>query len=415
MQTKLFFKVFIVLISSIFLSAVVHAQSSGVAIVNVTAYVKPGVPPIQHATILMRDGRFEKIGKAEDVTVPSSYTVWDGTGKYATAGYWNSHVHFIERKWDHAKEAVRDSLEKYLSDMFLSRGFVYVFDLAQLEFDNLQALRRRIAQHEVKGPTILAVGVPFTSKSPFYIKPLTLPELSTSREVTKHIRQQLSAGAEGIKIWSASPTGTAIDYMPQPLIRKAAQLCRRRGVPLFAHPSNLRGVNIAVDNGVTVLAHVAADDRRVWDDDVVNKMVRRGVALIPTLKLHYWDLRSVGIHPDTTRLVATALGQLEKFHQAGGKVLFGTDVGYMTDADAEEEYVAMHRAGMSFDQILASLTVNPATTFRRQKSSGMIQSGGVADLVVLDKDPSDDPKNFSTVRWTFHRGEILFTKNAAWR
>ena len=386
------------------------AQEKGFAIVNVTAFTQPYVAPIHDATILISKGKITKVGSTKEIPVPRGYRIIDGTGKYATSGFWNSHVHFIESKWADAGWQSKDSLEGNLKDMLTSRGFVYVFDLAQVEFENLNHLRNRIKSGEIKGPTIYAVGVPFTSKSPFYIAPLTLPELKTQNAVRAHIEEQRALGADGVKLWSASPTGKEIDYMASNLIREAAIITKRNKIPLFAHPTNLKGVEAAANHGVNVLAHVAADDRKVWDSTMVQTLVRNEVALIPTLKLHFWDLRMAGIATETSELIHTAIAQLREFNDAGGTVLFGTDVGYMMDYDTEEEFVHMAAAGMTFDEILASLTTHPAKKFGRIKQTGTIERSKTADLVLLDEDPRKDAAVFSKVVLTLHKGEVLFKK-----
>lgn len=403
------FLIIIYILSSAFSKKCI-AQNGNIAITNVTVFTEPFKKPIEKATILISKGKFEKVGLTKFIKITEGYEVIDGEGKYVTAGYWNSHVHLIERQWNNAKNISKDSLENSLQEMFTSKGFVYVFDLAQLEFENLNNLRYRIKTGEVKGPTILAVGVPFTSKSPFYISPLKLPELKTATEVKKHINKQMMMGANGIKIWSASPTGQSIDYLSPKLIKVASEITQKHKIPLFAHPSNLKGVVNAIENGVTVLAHVAADDKIVWDSTLVNKMVNKKVALVPTLKLHFWDLRSAGINTDTSKLITTAINQLSAFNKAGGLVLFGTDVGYMNDYDINEELEQMYKAGMSFDQILASLTTNPAMKFNFSKKTGTIKAGKNADLVILNSNPLVDPRNFSTVAMTIHNGKIIFVK-----
>jgi len=42
------------------------------------------------------------------------------------------------------KDISADSLESFLQEMFTSKGFVYVFDLAQIDFKNLNSLQGRI-------------------------------------------------------------------------------------------------------------------------------------------------------------------------------------------------------------------------------------------------------------------------------
>lgn len=385
-------------------------QSEKLAITNITAFTEPYTPPIEHATILISNGKFKRIGLTDQVKIPKGYTIIDGSGKYATAGFWNSHVHFMEPKWNDVRSIARDSLAVYLQEMFTAKGFTYVYDLAQLDIKNFNALRDIIRTERLKSPIILSVGVPITSASPFYISPLKLPELKTTKEVRKHIRTQISNGASGIKLWTASPTGDSINYLDTLLIAKAASMTRRKRMPLFAHPSNLRGVEIAVEHGVSVLAHVAADDRKVWDDTLVKKMVAHNVALIPTLKLHFWDLRSVGLSTDNNPLTVTAIRQLETFHKGGGLVIFGTDVGYMDDYDIEEELVQMQNAGMGFDQILAALTSNPAHKFNLSKKTGTISIGKNADLVILNKNPALAIQHLTTVYMTILNGIIIFVQ-----
>lgn len=384
------------------------SQFENLAITNITVFAEPYKPTIEKATILIKKGKLKKIGPSETLKIPSGFRVINGKGKYVTAGYWNSHVHFIEPKWSNAKDIPIDVLETHLQEMFTSKGFVYVFDLAQIEFENLISLRTEIKNSNIKSPTILSVGVPFTSKSPFYIKPLHLPELKTPEEVRNHVNNQIKNGANGIKIWSASPTGYNIDYLSPSLIKEAARIAATRKIPLFAHPSNLKGVENAIENGVTVLAHVAADDRLVWDSALVQTMIYKEVALVPTLKLHLWDQRLAGIEIKNNSLITTAINQLSAFNNAGGMVLFGTDVGYMNDYEIEEELLLMQTAGMSFDQLLASLTINPAQKFNYSKKTGTIKVGKNADLVILNKNPASDLRHFSSVYMTIHNGQIIF-------
>jgi imidazolonepropionase-like amidohydrolase len=86
------------------------------------------------------------------------------------------------------------------------------------------------------------------------------------------------------------------------------------------------------------------------------------MALTPTLTL--WEFESKKASSgELEKGRSRAAQQLEAFSRAGGQVLFGTDVGYIDQFDTSEEFKWMSRAGMSFQQILASLTTNPAQRF----------------------------------------------------
>ncbi len=69
----------------------------------------------------------------------------------------------------------------------------------------------------------------------------------------------------------------------------------------------------------------------------------------------------------------------------------------------------MSRAGMSFEQILASLTTNPAERFGYSQHSGGIAKGMDADLVVLSADPKHDTTAFARVRYTIRNGIIIYS------
>src|SRR5699024_7048360 len=125
---------------------------------------------------------------------------------------------------------------------------------------------------------------------PFYISPAKLPELQTTDEVQKHIRLQAEQGANGVKIWAGSPTGNAVEYMDKSLIASAVEEAKKYGFPVFAHPTDNLGIKVAVENGVSILAHTSPDNYSQWDSSLVETMIKHKVSLIPTLKLYSWEL-----------------------------------------------------------------------------------------------------------------------------
>jgi imidazolonepropionase-like amidohydrolase len=83
-------------------------------------------------------------------------------------------------------------------------------------------------------------------------------------------------------------------------------------------------------------------------------------------------------------------------------------VGYIDMFNTSEEFAWMSRAGINFQQILASLTTNPATRFRYSSHSGSIAKGMDADLVVLDGDPAKDVTAFSKVHQVIRGGQLIY-------
>ena len=103
-------------------------------------------------------------------------------------------------------------------------------------------------------------------------------------------------------------------------------------------------------------------------------MVAAQMALTPTLTL--WEVESKNASPEELEKgMSKAAQQLGAFSRAGGQVLFGTDVAYIEQFDTSEEFKWMSRAGMSFQEILASLTTNPAQRFGYATHRGQSRRG----------------------------------------
>jgi imidazolonepropionase-like amidohydrolase len=138
-------------------------------------------------------------------------------------------------------------------------------------------------------------------------------------------------------------------------------------------------------------------------------MKRARVTLIPTLSLFAKLGRSLGM--PATRIEEFLTGpveQLRAYLKAGGQIVFGTDAGFVTDYGPTEEYRLMAQAGMSFRQILASLTTHPAERFGLAARSGRVAPGRDADLVIVAGNPEKDVDALSNVRYTLRRGRIIY-------
>jgi imidazolonepropionase-like amidohydrolase len=133
------------------------------------------------------------------------------------------------------------------------------------------------------------------------------------------------------------------------------------------------------------------------------------MSLVPTLTLWGYELRKSGESPaEIERYNSVAASQVLLYQRAGGQLLFGTDVGYMTEYDPTEEFSLLARAGLTSMQILAMLTTAPAARFGESATRGTIATGMDGDLVVLSGDPAQDPRNFARVRYTIRAGRVIY-------
>ncbi len=194
---------------------------SNLALVGARIYPSPTAPPIEDGTVLIHNGRITAVGPRDEIKVPATWPVIDCKDLTLTAAFWNCHVHFIEPKWQDADLMPAAQFNRQMEQMITSHGFAYVFDLAELSIGNVLRIRNRIKNGDVNGPVIYTTGVPLVpaNGSPFYIAPLKLPEAGDPQQAVAHVRQQIDSGADAIKIWTGSPTGNKVVYMPDEIVR----------------------------------------------------------------------------------------------------------------------------------------------------------------------------------------------------
>jgi imidazolonepropionase-like amidohydrolase len=395
------------------------SRSSDLALVHAKIYPSPTEPAIEDGTILVHEGRITAIGPSATTKPPRfarAVTVINCKGLVVTAGFWNSHVHILTPGLLHAERLSSSEVSSQLEKMFTRWGFTTVFDIASV-LDNTRAIRQRIDSGEVRGPRILTVGEPFWSKggTPIYVKGfleanhISIPEVESNAQAVERVRQQVHDGADGIKIFAGSVERDSILIMPLDLAKAIVAEAHGAGKLVFAHPSNQEGIEVALQSGVDILAHTTPSGGP-WSSLLVARLKAANVALIPTLTL--WHVESKSEPPEEFEkgMNTVVLPQLRAYSEAGGQILFGTDVGYIEQFDTSEEFEWMSRAGMSFQQTLASLTTNPAQRFGYSAHCGRIAKGMDADLVVLSADPAQDINAFSRVAFTIRLGKIMFGK-----
>ena len=383
------------------------------ALAGARIYPSPYAAPIENGIVLIRNGKIIGVGSSDKIVVPKSVRIISCKGMTLTAAFWNCHVHFIEPKWDAADTMTAERFDHQISDMLTSHGFAHVFDLAALDIQQTLRIRNRIKKGDVSGPVIYTAGVPLVPPdgSPFYIEPLKLPEASDPQQAALHVRQQIDSGADGIKLWTGSPTRHGTVHMPVPIVKAIVQESHHLGKPVFAHPTDNQGLAIALEGGVDILAHTTPDGGRAWSPDTLRLMLAAHMSVIPTLKLWKEELLKNRVEdPIHNQLVRVAQQQVHDFSAVGGSLLFGTDVGYISDYSTEDEYTLLTGAGLNFHQILAMLTTAPAKQFGLALRTGQIVPGMDADIVLLNGDPATDILSFDKVIYTFLQGKLIYQR-----
>jgi imidazolonepropionase-like amidohydrolase len=393
------------------------SRASDLALTGAKVYLSPAERPIENGSIVIHEGRIVAVGPSSAIKIPREATVIDCRGLIVTAGFWNNHVHILTPALLHVGDSGANELDEELDRMFNRWGFTTVFDLASV-LDNTLALRRRIESGELRGPRILTVGEPIWTIEPVYVRDflqqnhIRIPKTETVEQAIVLVRDHAVKGANGIKLFTGSYQGQGkVAVLPLAIAEAAVEEAHRHGLPVFAHPQDVDGVNVAIASGVDVLAHTVPQSPP-WTPEFVSRLKRANIALIPTLTLFDFEARKEN-GPDSEReaWIAKMVAELRAYsEQAGGDVLFGTDIGYIDHYDTALEFTLMSQAGMNYQEILASLTTKPARKFRCSDHSGRIAKGMDGDLVVLGADPSENVSAFSKVRFTIRAGKVIYVQ-----
>lgn len=390
------------------------SRASDLALTGAKVYPSPTDPPIENASILIHNGRIVAVGPSRSIKIPRDATVVDCRGLFVTAVFWNSHVHIFTVGLLHVRESGANELNQQLDTMFNRWGFTTVFDLASV-LDNTLALRRRIESGELRGPRILTVGEPIWTIEPVYIRDFLkqnnvhIANTETPEQAIALVRDHAAKGADGIKLFTGSAQSNGVAVLPLSIAKAAVEEAHRHNLPVFAHPQNVDGVNVAVDSGVDVLAHTVPESSP-WTPEFVSRLKRANLALIPTLTLFDFVARQEhSSNQERKAWIDKMVDELRAYVEAGGEILFGTDIGYIDHYDTTLEFELMSQAGMNYQQILASLTTNPARRFRYSDRTGRIARGMEADIVVLSADPQQSVTAFSKVRYTIVGGKIAYS------
>jgi imidazolonepropionase-like amidohydrolase len=158
-----------------------------------------------------------------------------------------------------------------------------------------------------------------------------------------------------------------------------------------------------MNSGVDVLAHAPSEPAGV-DAALLQSLVDKHMAMVPTLKMF---ATTASKDPAFLNPIYT---EVRQFHADGGQLIFGTDVGYMTEYSTEDEFRALEQSGLNAMDILRMLTTAPSERFGVTDRNGTIAVGKLADLVILSADPASEVANFAKVQTTVRSGRVIYSR-----
>lgn len=164
-------------------------------------------------------------------------------------------------------------------------------------------------------------------------------EIADADAAAAAVDEMAAAGASVIKVASNAHAGPVFD---DDLVRVIVELAGSHGLPVVVHAEGRGQAQRAARLGAAHLAH-APFTERLDDDEIIAQAA--SIAWISTL----------AIHADAD--LAIALHNVRRFHSAGGRVLYGTDMGNGPTPVGLNgaEIAALRAAGLDAAAILRAL------------------------------------------------------------
>ncbi|MBK8505268.1 MAG: amidohydrolase family protein [Saprospiraceae bacterium] len=378
-------------------------NDSLIAIVGVRLIDGLGGPPIDDMVVLIDGIRIVDVGPRSLVKIPENATVYDGQGKTLMPGLIDSHLHSVN------DDAFLNVILKRGTTSLRDPGHPFRF-YQVLDFAKSPAPRAFLTGSHMD-------GYPGVYKD----HALLVKDHAHAREtVYDYVRQ----GSSGIKIYFRLPLEF---YAP---IVKAAEACH---IPVFAH-LELVDADDAIRAGIDGIEHVTsfgsaladpADAKEFKDNvrahssarsdgryqlwsridlksdrvrEVIKVAVDNDLVFSPTLTTFERQFNDPRAKDYEAKAFKNMLDFVGMAHKAGVRIVTGSHTsGWYADYGwaYQREMELLVEAGLTPMEAIVSSTMSNAAYFRSESRIGSIEKEKLADLLLIDGDPS---KNISDMR-----------------
>ncbi|MEY4377361.1 MAG: hypothetical protein RJB26_1911 [Pseudomonadota bacterium] len=302
----------------------------------------------------------------------------------------------------------------------LSWGFTTIRDIetegaGYADVDVKRAIERGIIpgpRMQVAGRAMDVTGAyPLLGYAPAVVVPKGVQEVDGADGGRRAVREQLSHGADWIKVYSdrsyfVREDGVLDDIPTFTLdeLRAIVDETHRQRHKIASHATALNGVHNSVEAGVDSIEH----GDYIADADLVT-MVRKGIFYVPTIYVGEYvaEGRAKAGAPVWLKMVAIHEDTFRRALKAGVKIAFGTDVGgFDWHINPAIEFPLMVKYGMTPEQALRSATVTAAELLGWQDRLGTVEPGKLADVVAVPGNPLQDVSVLQQVRFVMKDGVV---------
>lgn len=417
--------------------ATLAAQGSPLALTHATIVDVVAGRARLDETVLISGNRIIAVGPS--VSIPAGARQVDVSGKFIVPGFFDMHAHAGLSAGARVDERSRRTMIEGELLRRVREGVLGVRDMGA-PLEAVDELKRVASPDEPSRPRIWVTGPPLTGSGG---DPAFQWAVDTPAEARQAVERLAAARVDFIKVH---------DWLRPQVYAEVLRAAQAKGLRVVGHIPLALTAEAVIDSGQHDIEHVGGvthgilrscssaqvappDSLRTapgqevaayasamsqgyltplldgFDPDrcrvLIRRLAREKVWQVPTLS--FWQ--SIAEDPPTLwtgpidRFVAILLRIVGMMSAEGVPIMTGLDTARgKTIADEIELLV---RAGLSPAAALRAATIAPAEYLGMEQSLGTIAPGKLADLVILNGNPLDDPRSARRIHAVVANGRLL--------
>jgi imidazolonepropionase-like amidohydrolase len=352
----------------------------------------------------------------------------DAAGRFLMPGLIDCHVHLLNM-WQAKDETtmaadIEGELPKRLND-FLAAGVTTVKSVGDSE-DDILRVREMLANDDIVGPRLFATGAAFAAPGSHpattiygqnqWIRYRATVETDSPQGAREAVRRMAEKKVDAIKIvhqggcrhgepyfFKVEALGLNVQILKleRAVLEAIIDETHKHDLKATVHTVDQEAAIEALEAGANGLEHGILD-HKLSGDRVIELLLRNRASYVPTLWLLTFDEATSAVRYDNLKRIA----------DAGVRVALGTDsfcgygkFGENTIVEAERSAAA----GIAPQSILQMATKNAAEHLG-STALGTIATGQIADLILLDGDPTTNIRALRNLLMVIKDGKIVIDK-----
>jgi imidazolonepropionase-like amidohydrolase len=425
-------------------------------VTNVTVIPMNVEATLIQQSVVIRDGKIQRIDEARNVKLPKDAVIIDGKGKYLIPGLFDTHAHFFYEQGDHVNTCETDL------KLMLANGLTTVRIMAG--HPAYLSARENVKKAAWVGPELFVASPQLAGRWPWPTDFKNFEVVDTKEKGAAAVRKFKQEGYDEIKITfmvkrevydevvkTAKESGIKVVGHVGPDVKLPAALAAREQIEHMDEFIDMLLPDTSYNHGQSV------SDMNIWrknawatvpylDETKLPALARQvkeaGVYVSPTnyffiscfgetrtedeikqladfayipskIKEERWQirdhyLRNIPSKESREKYVGLRKKMVHELWKAGVPLMAGSDSPewFLVQGFAlHDELETFVKAGLTPFAALQTATINPATYLGIYQRTGSIEAGKEADLVLLDKNPLDDIRNSRTISGVFASGK----------